>query len=73
MEDRTYTFIDLSPELVKVWKQDTCNHIHQTFSHSRTHDNKEFWADLECFDCGKKMGERFYWSEVENNNNQTKF
>lgn len=63
MENRTNTLIDLFPDLLKSWRQDTCNHMHLDFTRKMTNNGMDFWAEGECHDCGKKIGGRISWSE----------
>lgn len=43
--------------------QDNCNHINIDYLKTYTSNNKDFWSDLICTDCGKNMGinYRVYW------------
>jgi hypothetical protein len=60
--NRTYTFIDLDQDLLKIWRQDNCEHNTIDYTRTFTNNGRDFWADGECFYCGKKTGGRIYWS-----------
>lgn len=64
MDNRTYTLVDMFPDLLKQWKQDSCSHDMIDYTRAFTKDGKNFWADGLCFHCGVNMGGRIKWKNV---------